>query len=349
MRILGPQQLKARVERLRAVGVTFPQIYPPRNLPPTSEWFRSILGQIEVVELAAASHPPDRIVVEPPKEHGDVDVLIAVSPKYRLQVKEWIPVNIRTPGRIIPISEMTTSTRLDALRRFAGGRKVGAALHRIRIHPDTQHGVAYSGTSQAVGSTENVQMTVLEIASQLTNAIAENKLRDSLCKVFRQLKGYDDAILVAVINLARYPHDQAHLFKHAKWLFERNRAWRGLGGVLFVTASHHIEEATSGLYLQNVRFVGVANPNAMPSRRLDPYAFNPRMDAELLYEESTAILSTHPEGVPLRFRRREIWIRDSYFGTLPPFIGQPLAVRLPKVALERSRLAGYALDESGPH
>src|SRR3990172_2276191 len=134
-------------------------------------------------------------------------------------------------------------------------------------------------------------MTVLEISSELTNAIAETKLRDSLCEAFRQLKGYDDAILAAVINLARYPHDQAHLYKHAKSLFERNRAWKGLGGVLFVTASHPVEEAASGFYLQNLRFVGVENPNATAARRLDPYAFNPRMDNEALYEESTAILS----------------------------------------------------------
>src|SRR3972149_12172188 len=117
MRVLGPRQLNKRVARLRAAGVRFPEAYPPHNLPLNSVWFRSILGQIEVVELAAVAHPPDRIVVEPSTKPGDVDVLIDVSPKYRLQVKEWVPVNIRIPGRTIPISGLATSTRLDVLRR----------------------------------------------------------------------------------------------------------------------------------------------------------------------------------------------------------------------------------------
>ena len=166
------------------------------------------------------------------------------------------------------------------------------------------------------------------------------RFKRNLEKAYRQLRGYHDAVLVPVCNLARYPHDQANLYKFARKLFSRKIAWKELGGVLFITASHPVQEPVSGFYLQRLRFIGIENPNAPASRRLDPYAFNPRLDHEEGYQESTVILSTIPEDVPLRVDRREIWIRDSYFGTLPRFVGQPLAVQLPKRGLKTKRWLG---------
>src|SRR5439155_11170441 len=164
MRILGNWQLRGRVDLLRGLGVKFPKTYPPPNLPVTSAWFRSVLSQIETVELAVANHPPDRIVVEPPKTHGDVDILIDGPPKYRLQVMDWIPNTFRTESGTFPISRFTDFTRFDVLRRFQGGRKIAPALHRIRLHPHSQYGAAYSGTSRQVNAAEKVHMMVLEVS-----------------------------------------------------------------------------------------------------------------------------------------------------------------------------------------
>lgn len=325
------------------MGVRFPDPYPPRDLPQNSIWFRSVLGQIEAAELVARTHAPDSSRVEPPREGGDVDILISGPPKYRLQIKEWIPTNVRTPLGTTSIAALARSTRLDVLTRFDGGRLVAPALHRIRIHPDRRRGVAYLARSHKVDSTGNAQMTVLEIASDLMNASVRSKLDGSIRDAHRQLRDYSDAILVPVINLARYPHDQAHLYRHTRDLFSRNTNWRMLGGILFITADHPWEEPVTGFYSHELRFIGLENPNAPASKRLDPYAFNPRLDNEEVYQESTVILSTVPQGTPLRILRRQLWLDGSYFGELPHFVGQPLAVQMPSKALGRSALSGYAL------
>ncbi len=311
---------------LRARGVKAPTEYPPRNLPPASEWLRSVLSVVETAELLAAVFPPASIEIEPSQKPGDVDIRVHGARTYHLQIKSWTPERIRGRGETLSLDELIRQARVQVLGRFARNSPA-SSFTKITVHWGKDGRPAFSGLSVTVQSSYGIHVTVVEVDSAILLEMARRKLQRSIELASEQLEPVDAGVLVPVIDLTRYPHNQTDLIKEARRLLSERPAWANIGGVLLVTKRPGQEDSHTGLHFPEARLIGVENPNAPKDRRFDPKVFNPTLDEETIYEERMVVIRVDPPQVDLRIDGRAIIVNGALFGYLPKETSVPYALR----------------------
>lgn len=314
------------MERLRLAGVKSPADYPRPNLPPSSEWLRSELSVIETAELLAKVFPPSSIEIEPVQDEGDVDIRVADRKTYHLQVKAWTPEQVPGIGDAMPLETLISQARSQVLRDFSA-KSPNSSFTKITIHWGKDGGPAYSGLSNTVQNSYGIHVTVVTVDAAILEEMARRKLERSIAKAAEQLKEVGSAILVPVVDLARYPHDQTALIKEGKRLLSHNSQLAGIGGVLLVTQRPGKKDPGSGLHYPETRLIGIGNPKATEERRLDPRVFNPTLGGEVAYEERMVILRVDPPQIDVRVDGRAIIVNGVLFGYLPEGTSVPYALR----------------------
>jgi hypothetical protein len=181
--------------------------------------------------------------------------------------------------------------------------------------------------TRSVEHPDEVHVAVVEIESEVLAAMASKNLERWIRKAVRQLAGYDDALLVPVVNPSRYPLNQAEAYKRVKEIFRRHPRWKDkVAGVLLVLRGYGDPDRLTGLHTQSLRLVGVENPLTPKSRRLRPETFNADVEEETLFHENVVVISVDPPYVPLRLENRLVWVGTTLFGALPKPLGEPFAV-----------------------
>jgi len=321
--ILDNRRLCEAVGALRERGVRFPNWYPPLNLDPGSSHFRGVWSEIETLALLSQFVNPDLLEISE-RDHGkDTDIIIRLSPPYRLQVKGPLATHVDSD---YAIAKMVRTARGDAARRFRIEQKTPwkGLFSTIRIHQGEQTEV-YSGSTQSVNYPRTVHAAVVEIDGAVLARFATKNIERWIRKAVRQLIRYDDdAVLVPVLNASRYPLDQARAYKYIKGIFTRHPRWGGrVGGVLLLLRGYGEPDPITGLHATKIRFVGVENPLTPAERRLNPVLFNPVLQDEELYQENAVVISVDPPYEPWRIENRLLWVGGTIFGALPRQLGEP--------------------------
>jgi len=330
--IITYDTLRRRMERLRSLGVKAPADYPPRNLPPTSEWLQSVLSHIETAELLADVFPPISIEIEPPHEVGDVDIRVEGIKTYHLQVKNWIPEHVRGETDSFPLEMLIRSARSQVLEGFAPGNPA-SAFTKITVHWGRGGVPAFSGMSNTVQNSRGIHVTVVQIDPQILQEMARRKLRKSISVAVSQLVTAGPGVAVPVINLTRYPHDQRALIKETKLFLREDGALSVIGGVLLVTQRPGPKDPQTGLHYPERRLIGLENPNVARERRLDSKEFNPGLAEETAYAEQMIVIDVDPPRQDVLIDGRAIIVDGVLFGFLPEETSVPYAIR----PYERSR------------
>lgn len=248
MAILDNRRLREAVAALRGKGVRFPKWYPPLNLDPRSSYFRGVWSEIETLVLLTQFVNPDLLEISE-RDHGkDTDIIIHLSPPYRLQVKGPLATHVDAD---YAIAKVVRTARRDAVRRFRIEQRTlwKGLFSTIRIHQGEQTEV-YSGSFHSVSYPRIVHAAVVEIDGALLARFAVKNIERWIRKAVRQLIRYDDdAILVPVLNVSRYQLDQARAYKHIKDIFARHPRWSGrVGGVLLLLRGYGEPHPTTGLH-----------------------------------------------------------------------------------------------------
>jgi len=257
----------------------------------------------------------------------DTDILIHLSPPFRLQVKGPLLTNVRADNALI---ELVRWARTDALRRFRAESRSPwkGVFSNIRVHSGKLV-EEHSGTSYSVNHPAEVHVAVVEVEHEVTASIAAKSMDRLIRHAVSQLVGYSDALLVPVLNLSRYPLNQAEAYKQARGIFVQHPRWKDkVAGILLVLQGHGDKDAISGLHASTLRLVGVENPLAPEERRLKPEMFNPIVQEEEVYLENLVVTSVDPPFVRWRIENGLVWVGATLFGPLPKPLGEPyLAIR----------------------
>lgn len=321
--ILDNRRLGEAVGALRERGVRFPSWYPPMNSDPGSSHFRGVWSEIETLALLTQFVNPDLLEISE-RDHGkDTDIIIHLSPPYRLQVKGPLATHVDAD---YSIATMVRTARSDAIRRFRIEQRTPwkGLFSSIRIHQGEQAEV-YSGSSHSVNYPRIVHAAVVEIDGAVLARFAMKNIERWIRKAVRQLIRYDDdAILVPVLNVSRYPLDQARAYKYIKGIFARHPRWSGrVGGVLLLLRGYGESHPITGLHSTKIRLVGVENPLTPTERRLNPELFNPHLQDEEMYQENAVVISVDPAYEPWRIENRLLWVGGTIFGVLPRQLAEP--------------------------
>lgn len=327
MRVVGRKQVAELGRALREKGIRFPHGYPPANLDPSSAPFRGVWAELETLALLARVIDPGLLEVSKRDDRMDTDILIHLSPPLRLQVKGPLITNVRADQAIIGLVRWA---RNDALKRFRAERRTPwkGVFSNIKIHLGEQV-EEHSGTSYSVNHPAEVHVAVVQVENQVLASMASKNMDRWIRQAVGQLAGYGDALLVPVLNLSRYPLNQADAYKQVKSIFLRHPRWKTrVAGALLVLQGHGDTDAVSGLHRSSLRLIGVENQLAPEGRRLKPEMFNPVVQDEEVYLENVVVTSVDPPSVLWRIENRLVWVGDTLFGPLPKPLGEPfIAIR----------------------
>jgi len=328
MELLGQSHLERTVERFRLAGVRVPAGYPPAHLDPSSEWFRGFLAELEVVELLMKQFPPEQIEMKMPSE-GDTDIVVCSKPCYLLQVKDMAISLVRNADETqVPLEDVTAAAIRQTNADIESKNPAGSFFTRIEIHRDSKGSLAFTGDISEVTYAGRVRLWLVEVDPGVIEESMKLKLERCIGKAYLQLRGHDKGVLVPVLNMRRYPHDQAFAFKHVKRILKENPRWKKLGGVLMVTNDFSKEAGPFGFHSPRIRFIGIENPNAPAVRRLVPQSFNPIHDDEVVHEERRAIIHIEPLETPFSISEGKILIDSTVFGEVPRNYSYPTAIRV---------------------
>jgi hypothetical protein len=222
------------------------------------------------------------------------------------------------------IAAAIDSTEADIDSKFPGG----STFTKIRIHRNIAGELEFSGESIAIAKSQVTRLWLVETDPSILENTLKAKLERRIGDAFSQLRDNREGILVAVLNMRRYPHNQALAFKHVKALLQSHGEWSDLGGALMLTNDYNHEPNEAGFHNLRTRFIGVENPLCTETRRLEPSRFNPGLQDENIHEEWEAIIRVKPEGTPLSITDKAIYVGDTKFGDIPRNYGNPIAVRL---------------------
>lgn len=325
MALLTSERLRDVVHGLMDQGVRFPERYPPANLPSGGPSFRGVWAEVETAALLARVVDPELLELAPRDEAGDTDIIVHLSPPYRLQVKGPIPAHV---SEDLAILAMVRSARREALQRFHAEQPTTwqGVFSNIRIHQG-KDGETHSGISRSVDHPSPVHVAVVEIDKEVLATIAKKNLERWIREAVRQLVRYEDALLVPVLNLSRYPLDQAEAYAQVKQMFLRHPRWQDkVSGVVLVLRGYQEPDLVTGFHTSDLRLVGVENPLAPKERRLKPETFNPNVYHETVFREELVVISVDPPFVPWRIEHRLVWVENTPFGALPKPLGEPFAV-----------------------
>lgn len=186
----------------------------------------------------------------------------------------------------------------------------------------------HSGTSFAVKYPILAHAAVVQIDPEVPAPMAEKNLRRWTQKAVGQLgRDQDASLLVSVLNVSRYPLDQAKAYKLVRQVLTDRPQWSdNVAGVLLILRGYGDRRPESGLHVSHLRLVGVENPLAPEARRLRPEVFNPGLKDEDLYQEGLVVISVDPPTEPYKIENGLIWVRDTLFGALPNHVGEPSVV-----------------------
>lgn len=324
--LLDAATLTRRVNGLRALGVRMPKKYPPANLPSLSPWFRGVLAQVEVAELLIEVLPPDLIEIEPAIPGGDVDIAIHTQPSHYLQVKEHMLSAVSNRGDRMRIEELLGWVCRTVQEDM--GHRDQSTVSMLRIHLGKDGQPAMSGETRHVASPGVVNVYVVDIEAEVVEVAVKGAVEKRVMDAVGQLRELTSGILVPVVDLTRYPHDQASLYRHTRDLFRTNTNWNLAGGVLLLTNDYVPEFGTSAFHSMRRRLIAIENPNTPSARRIRPETFNPPLGDETVYAEGLRIISVWPR-VPYRIDHDgQLFIGVKKFAHLPGNTGVPFAVRL---------------------
>jgi len=263
---------------------------------------------------------------------GDVDIIIHTEPPHLLQVKDLVSNTIRPTEDDKPLElEKAISTVLKRVKEDIeeSGWK-GGTFTKVRIHLNNDKVLAMSGDCMTVEEcNENINVSIIDVDSSVFELSMKLKLERCIRKAYSQLRYYqNNEIIVPVLNMSRYPHNQSVAYKAMKELFKDNPGWMEIGGILMVTNDYFRNSDSTGFHRSRIRLIGIENPNADSGRRLKLSLFNPNLDDEEIYEEDRMSILIEPYGTPYMIKGNSIYINRIKFGSISPNLSYPKAVRL---------------------
>lgn len=285
--------LNRRVEALREKGVMIPDSYPPANLDPAEGPFRGFLGEVRVTELLCERFTSNKIqMLEPsdPPTGNDIDIVIHTSPPYYLQVKDWLVTTVNVCGEAQSLEGMVQSARKVALDDVAKNWDFISTFSYLRIVLDDNGQLVLSEDSETriVPHSRIVHVFMVEIDIELLKNTTERRLNRGIKEALKQLPKDSDGIVIPVLNLIWFPHDQAFAYVTTREILKMHK-WQ-IGGVLLLTNDYEN---------RRVRLIGVANPNAPEGRGMKEDVFNPGYLDENMFSGSLVFISwTPPEATP---------------------------------------------------
>ncbi len=324
--ILDAAALDRRVNALRALGVKMPTKYPPANLPITSSWFRGVLAQVEVAELLVEVFPPKLIEIEPGISGADVDIAIHTQPPSFLQVKDHMLSTVPNRGERMQIKELLGWVRGTVQADIS--YRDQSTVSTLRVHLGTDGQPAMSGETRNVVQPGVVHVYIVDIEAEVVEVAVRAAVERRVAEAMRQLRGLTSGILVPVVDLTRYPHDQASVYRHTRELFRMNPGWTLAGGVLLLTNDYATESDQSVFHAMHRRLIAIENPNAPNERRIRPETFNPQFGDETVFQEGLRVISVWPRVPYIIDTDGQLFIGVKKFADLPRDTGTPYAVRL---------------------
>lgn len=181
---------------LKNKGVRFPERYPPANLHPGGSQFRGVMAELETLVLLAEVVDPKLLELAEREDGRDTDIIIRLSPPYRLQVKGPLAANVRTDYTIM---KMVRVARTNALNEFRAKHNTPwrGVFSNIKIRSGKKTEVS-SGVSYSVDHPRRVHAAVVQIDSGVLAGLASRNLDRWVRGAVSQLSRYTDALLVPV-------------------------------------------------------------------------------------------------------------------------------------------------------
>jgi len=339
MQILDTESLKKKVDRLREQGVIIPSAYPPLNLEASSEWFRGCLGEVEVLELLIGVFAPHNLELKLRSDVGDVDIEIHSKPAYLLQVKD-LSINTIRPtedDEPLELEKVISSVINKAEEDIKASNWGGGVFANLRVHMNNDKVLAMSGDSVLVKEcNKRLHMYVIEVDPAIYETSLRLKLEKCINKAYSQLRDHkNNEIIVPVLNMKRYPHNQAVAYKALKELFKAKPGWTEIGGVLMITNDYCRHADSSGFHHIRTRLIGIENQNANKERKLELYRFNPNLDDEDIHEENRIIFHPIPCGTPFEIRGNDVFVDGIRFGSTPWNLSYPTDVRFQSESISK--------------
>jgi hypothetical protein len=325
MKQLTREHLSNRVDLLKQKGVHFPADYVPSSLPEDSVHFRARSSEILAVDLLAGVFPPHLIEVDLPDLNGDTDILISIRPPHRFQVKSPVVNEI---GGEQTLDEIVRSARATAWDVFTGHRRDRPAFSLLKVKLNNAREPVLNGNTWSVSHPVPVHAVVVEVDRKLLEPMLKRNIGRWLNKAMDQLAKYEDSILVPTIDLSWYPADQRLVYTYTRELFKNNPSWTKASGVLYIMRGYSNVEVDDGFAESHPRLIGVENPNAPSSRRLDASRLNPNLLDEDVFAETMVIISVEPFLESAEIRNRILYVGTTPFGAIPKGLAGPFIMNL---------------------
>ncbi len=335
--ILDTGKLRKRIDALRKAGVRIPDSYPPQNLEPSSTYFRGFLGELEVAELLASQFDPSKIeMLEPePKQtkvdpdYVDADIILHTTPRYYLQIKDWISL-AQTKGQQSMIDDLVEEVR-RMIQEDVKSRHWEAlsTVSSVTIKLDANDAPVLNGSTSIVNhpSIFRVHACIIEVDPGVYRQALFKKLKGSIRDAYGQLRNCDDGVIVPVINMLFYPHDQAEIYLKTKELLRCSPSWKQIGGILLITNSYGDALKDSNV-ARKPRIIAVSNPNADDERRMNESEFNPNNMDETVFSESMVLISVDVDMSRWRMKDGKIYVDGFSFCHLPDGLSMPSMLRV---------------------
>ncbi len=295
---IDQKKLMERVEDLKQLGVIFPNKYPPANLETHPEVLFGFLGEIEVAELLVKQFPPNTIEIlenesiqgkDGTPYIGDIDIVIHNDPPIYLQVKNKILTSFddNNPLQVDSINGGALKVIENQIQKDGLLDKPTLATAKIYLDPDGNISMDYSlkelVLQMDVTEIIPVHVNIIEFDDSVTKENDLKKIEGSIKGASSQLVKYNDGIIVPVINLTRFPHDQASIYTHIRDSLKDPTHPKKIGGVLLITNTY--KQESSNEKQKNRRIIPISNPNAEDGKRLNEADFNNNLPDEDIYFE----------------------------------------------------------------
>lgn len=305
-------KLQDRVNNLRPRGVRFPAKYPAANLDEDPTNLRTTTGQIEVVELLAEHHDPKVIEVEPGIRPGDVDIILHKTPKVYLQVKDLADVHIDKGGVYSKTASWLEVVKREIREEIAKHEGI-STFTQVDITKGEDRIPRYSGETKRVDRHPPAHVILIQISADVLLKESLQKLKGSYDEARKQLEEAPvQGVLVPVLNLTRFPHDQAATIKFFRELFNTRQAPTP-GGIVLATSDFPgpVRGQIGTTYRR--RLIPIPNPHSPEAQRLVERDFNADAGEEWLFQEHSSLLyferlDKEPPNRLLEFRDGSIYV-----------------------------------------
>ena len=211
-------------------------------------------------------------------------------------------------------------------------------LARIKIRLDANNQPVMDGSFEPLSLPSTLDplvpahISIIEISEEVTMEIEKKKVEKSIKEASSQLSKFDDGIVVPVIDLSRYLHDQKSVIQHVKRLLDDTEHPKRIGGVLLITNSYEKDQLDANIDVRTPRIIPIANPLAPEEKRLNEKDFNLGYSDESAFSEpqvsiSVEIMSAIPYSFEWGIEDDAVVINGYKYAELPKGLSKPLALK----------------------